>query len=145
LKDTRTPLRFALLRVTLTITLGFIAGLKIPLWLGLDPSLGTTGLTASAGVSGWLEFLLLRRALNRRIGKTGLPIPFLVKIWSAAILSACLGYGIKRFMPHFHPIIRAGLILGPYGILYFAFTSVIGIEESRKVVRKIHHKIRHKS
>ena len=31
------------------------------------------GLTASAGVAGWVEFALLRSALNRRIGVTGLP------------------------------------------------------------------------
>ena len=40
---------------------------------GIDPKWGAAGLTASAGVAGWVEFLLLRRGLNRRIGRTGHP------------------------------------------------------------------------
>ena len=28
------------------------------------------------GSAGWVEFILLRRALNRRIGRTGMPLPY---------------------------------------------------------------------
>ncbi|MFL5514600.1 MAG: murein biosynthesis integral membrane protein MurJ, partial [Gemmatimonadales bacterium] len=66
LHDTRTPLRFALLRVALTILLGYLFALPLPRALGIDPRWGAAGLTASAGIAGWIEFLLLRRTLNRR-------------------------------------------------------------------------------
>src|SRR5213078_4499908 len=63
LRDTRTPLRYAVIRVILTTVLGYISAVQVPPLLGIDPLWGTAGLTASAGVSGWLEFLLLRRTL----------------------------------------------------------------------------------
>ena len=72
LRDTRTPLRFALVRVTLTTVLGYLCAILLPRWLGIDARWGMAGLTASAGVAGWVEFALLRRTLNKRIGRTGL-------------------------------------------------------------------------
>src|SRR5205085_8704080 len=71
LRDTRTPLRYAIVRVALTTVLGLVAALRLPGWLGLDPKVGVAGLTASAGIAGWVEFYLLRRAITRRIGPTG--------------------------------------------------------------------------
>ena len=63
-----------LLRVALTIGLGYLLRPAAPAARsGIDPRWGAAGLTASAGIAGWVEFLLLRRALNRRIGPTGLP------------------------------------------------------------------------
>ena len=40
LRDTRTPLRFAMVRVALTTGLGYIFALHLPRWLGIDPRLG---------------------------------------------------------------------------------------------------------
>ena len=65
LRDTRTPLRFAVIRVSLTTALGYLCALPLPRWLGLEPRWGVAGLTASAGVAGWVEFTLLRRTLER--------------------------------------------------------------------------------
>src|SRR4029077_11746752 len=73
LHDTRTPLRFAIVRVTLTTVLGYLFAIPLPGLLGIDQRWGAAGLTASAGIAGWIEFLLLRSRLNRRIGVTGLP------------------------------------------------------------------------
>ena len=56
LHDTRTPLRFAILRVVLTIGLGYLFALPLPRALGLEPRWGAAGLTASAGMAGWVEF-----------------------------------------------------------------------------------------
>ncbi|PYR35301.1 MAG: hypothetical protein DMF93_22005, partial [Acidobacteria bacterium] len=60
LRDTRTPLRYAILRVVLTTVLGYICALPIPRALGLPSMWGAAGLTASAGVAGWVEMLMLR-------------------------------------------------------------------------------------
>ena len=51
LQDTRTPLRFAMVRVALTIVLGYLFAIPLPLQLGIDPRWGAAGLTASADVS----------------------------------------------------------------------------------------------
>ena len=84
LHDTRTPLRYALLRVLLTTGLGYLFALPLPRALGIDPKWGVAGLTASAGIAGWVEFILLRRTLNKRIGKTGLALSFVGKLWLGA-------------------------------------------------------------
>ena len=43
LRNTRTPLRFAMIRVALTIVLGYIAALRLPGWLDVDPRWGEIG------------------------------------------------------------------------------------------------------
>lgn len=136
LKDTKKPLRFAILRVFLTISLGYLAGLRLPVWLGIASEWGTTGLTASAGIAGWVEFLLLRRSLNSRIGDTGVAVAFMAKLWFAALLSAALGFAIKHFLGHAHPIFDALLILGPFGVAYFAITAMLQVEESKRFLRR---------
>jgi len=88
LRDTRTPLRFAIVRVILTTGLGYLCAIPLPHWIGVDPRWGVAGLTASAGVAGWVEFTLLRRELNRRIGRTGLPGPLVTRLWLAAAVAA---------------------------------------------------------
>ena len=52
LHDTRTPLRFAVVRVTLTIGLGYLFAIPLPILIGIDPKWGAAGLTASAGIAG---------------------------------------------------------------------------------------------
>ena len=49
LRDTRTPLRFAIVRVVLTIVLGYLSAFPIPRLLHLDTELGIGGF---AGISG---------------------------------------------------------------------------------------------
>ena len=130
LLDTRTPLRFAVIRVVLTTALGLLSAFELPGWLGIDPKWGVAALTASAGIAGWVEFVLLRRALNRRIGETGFPADFAVKLWSIALLGAALGYFVKLALGTAHPILLALLVVPLYGAVYFAGTVVAGIPES---------------
>ena len=78
LRDTRTPLRFAVVRVILTTALGYVSALPLPRMLGIDPRWGVAGLTISAGIASWVEFTLLQRGIRRRIGQVGVPISFLV-------------------------------------------------------------------
>ena len=63
LRDTRTPLNFAIIRVVLTVTLGYLCALPLPRLLGIDSHWGVAGLTFSAGIAGWVEFALLRRGI----------------------------------------------------------------------------------
>lgn len=136
LHDTRTPLKYAVIRVVLTTGLGYLGAIPLPAALGLDPKWGAAGLTASAGVAGWVEFVLLRRSLNRRIGRTGLTSSFVLKLWFGALLGAVLGWAIKLVIPSLHPIIVAGLVLVPYGLCYFAVTAILRVSESKAVVRR---------
>ena len=107
LRDTRTPLRYALVHVGIATVLGYVAAIVLPPMLGIAPVWGTVGLTTAASIGGWVELLLLRRSLNRRIGHTGLPLALGVRLWSAAFAAAAVAWAIKLTLPDAHPILRA--------------------------------------
>ncbi|HWX55123.1 MAG TPA: murein biosynthesis integral membrane protein MurJ [Verrucomicrobiae bacterium] len=137
LRDTRTPLRFAVLRVALTTGLGYFAALQLPKLLGIDPKWGVAGLTASAGFAAWVEFLLLRRGMERRIGRIQFPAAYFARLWLAAVTSAALAWGIKIAMHPQQPQIAALMVLLPYGLAYFGLTAALGIEQAASLAARI--------
>ena len=142
LLDTRTPLRFALTRLTLTITLGWLFALHVPRWLGLNPNWGIAGLTASAGVAGWVEFALLRRGLSRRIGEVSLPAVFSLKLWIVAFAAALFGYGCKMLFGMTHPRLLAVFVVPLFGVIYFSGAALLGVPESRTTVNSLLRRFR---
>ena len=131
LRDTRTPLRYATLRVAITVVLGVIAALRLPGWIGIDSKWGVAGLTASAGVAAWVEFFLLRRSLSRRIGATGVDAAYIARLWAAAALAALFAFGVKLWLGTERPVVLGVVALPLYGAVYFGATAMIGIEEAR--------------
>ena len=129
-RDTRTPLRYAAIRVVVTAVLGYAFAIPLPRWLGLAPEWGAAGLTASAGLAGWLEMFLLRATLNARIGRTGLPAVYVAQLWGSAITAAAAAWGLKLALPALHPIVMAFVVLGPYGVIFFAMTFALRIPEA---------------
>jgi putative peptidoglycan lipid II flippase len=137
LRDTRTPLRFAIVRVSLTTALGYLCAIPLPRWLGIDPRWGVAGLTASAGFAGWVEFALLRRALNRRLGRTGLPAELVAKLWFSAGLAAAAAWSIKRFAGLHDPILVGAAVLIPYGLTYFGAAYLLGVQECKEALGRL--------
>jgi putative peptidoglycan lipid II flippase len=142
LLDTRTPLRFAIIRVILTTALGVVFALYLPHWLGISEKWGVAGLTASAGIAGWLEFALLRHALSGRIGSTGIPAGFAVKLWATALIAAFVGYAVKLALGVGRPELLALIVVLLYGSLYFGGTALLGIAESQSTLSAIGRRIR---
>lgn len=126
LKDTRTPLRFAIVRVTLTTVLGYLCALPLPRLLGIDPKWGAAGLTASAGVAGWIEFLLLRHALSKRIGTAHVGVARMARLWGSAILAAAVAWAIKLHWPIHQPQLAAAATLIPFGAIYLLLADPRG-------------------
>lgn len=137
LRDTRTPLRYAAIRVALTTGLGYLCALPLPIWLGIAPRWGVAGLTASAGVAGWVEFTLLRRTLNARIGSTGLPVTLTAKLWLSAGVAAAVAWGIKLAFGVHRPELVGVVVLVPYGLTYFAAAYLFRIEECTQALRRL--------
>ena len=137
LRDTRTPLRYALVHVGVATVLGYLAAIVLPPLLGIAPVWGTVGLTTAASIGGWVELLLLRRSLHPRIGRTGLPRALGVHLWSAAFTAAAIAWGIKLALPPVHPILRAALILAPFGAVYFGLTLALGVSEARRLLARV--------
>ncbi len=124
LKDTKTPLLFAIIRVALTTILGYLAAIHVPHWIGIEQRWGAAGLTASAGISGWIEFLLLRRSLSQRIGAAPVGVGYVARLWMAAIVAAAATWAIKLKIPAtLHPIVFACVTLIPFGLIYLMLTD----------------------
>lgn len=143
LRDTRTPLKYAVLRVTLTLCLGYLCALPLPRLLGIDQRWGTAGLTFSAGLAGWLEFVLLRRAMHARIGAVPSSGSRIGKLWLLALAAGGLAFLIKRALPFSwwspHPR-HAALVVGPcvlipYAFLYLVLAQWMGIASLGPVSR----------
>ncbi len=113
LHDTRTPLAFAVVRIGVGTVLGYFLAVHAPAALGIPRVWGAAGLTLSASLAGWIELLLLRRALNARLGRTGLPASYVATLWLLAIASAAASWGVRSVLPPLHPAIAAAAILGP--------------------------------
>lgn len=137
LHDTKTPLRFAVLRVILTTVLGYLFALQLPGFLGIDQHWGAAGLTASAGIAGWVEFVLLRSRLNRRIGPTGLPVRFVASLWAAATVAAVAGWEMRSLMFGRNLYVAGVLVLGTYGAVYLAMSIVFGIPEAAAMIARV--------
>ncbi len=140
LQDTRSPLRFALVRVTLTIVLGLIFAFPMPRWLGIDPKWGVAGLTTSAGIAGWVEFYFLRRSLAARIGHASLPFSFTSKLWCVSLVASAPGYSLKTSLGALgtrHPLPLAIVVIILYCVIYFGGTLALRVPESRTTLNAV--------
>jgi putative peptidoglycan lipid II flippase len=146
LRDTRTPLRYAVLRVLLTAGLGVFCGLYLPGLLHVDARFGAAGLTASAGVAGWIEFWLLRRGIGRRIGEVHLPRGLLPRLWGAAALATLVALGgewaVERAGPLAHPVPRAVVVLGLFGATYLGAALALGVREAEQALDRVRRMFR---
>jgi putative peptidoglycan lipid II flippase len=142
LRDTKTPLRYAVARVALATLLGYSFAIPLPRLLGLPPSWGAAGIALAGGLAAWAELLLLRRSLTRRIGPTGTPFAFLVRLWVAAMGGAAAAWAIKLAGPVLHPVM-AGLIVMPvFAVAFFGLTVALGVPEASTAVSRLAARIR---
>lgn len=157
IKDTKTPFYFASLRVLLTAGLAYWSAVKLPNQLGIPQELGAIAITATTGFAAWIEFLLLRWQLGKRIGKTKISQQILIKLWGSALIATLSGLMIKiglvhhygpQFaekewgaewlpMPLLSPVLTACTVLIPVGFIYLALSSYLKIPEAQSLVKKL--------
>ena len=140
LRDTRTPLRYAGMRVALNASLGWLLAFPAPRWLGLHPRLGLVGLTVSAGIAAWLEFTLLRATMNRRIGWTGLRPSYTAKLGSLAVAAAALSFAVKHWTHGLSPVFSGVLVLLVFGAAYFAGAAALRVPTATQMLRAVGRK-----
>jgi putative peptidoglycan lipid II flippase len=137
LRDTRTPLRYAILRVLLSGGLGAFAALLLPDLLQLDKEWGAVGLAAAAAAGSWIEFWLLRRGIGQRIGEARLPQGLLPRLWGAAVLATLAALGAKWLLPPMHPVLQAAFVLGIFGGVYLGATLAFGVREAEQALARV--------
>ena len=137
LHDTRTPLRFAVLRVTVGLLLGYLLAVVLPPRLGLERQWGAAGLTLASALAGTLEYLLLKRTLRRRIGAAALAPGYVAILWAAAALAAGAAWLLRGALAVQHPVIGAIFILGTFGAVYLGVTIAAGVPEARGAAARL--------
>jgi len=136
LHDTRTPVLFATIRVVLGAGVALLLAFPVPRLLGIDPRWGAAGLTVASGVVAWLEYALLRARLNQRIGRTGLPGRYLLRLWGVALAAAGVAFALRVALPPLHRFVVAALVLGAFGALYLGATWAMGVAEARALAHR---------
>jgi putative peptidoglycan lipid II flippase len=121
------------------------AGVPLPRIAGGTLGLGAIGLTASAGLAGWVEFWLLRRALGSKTGRVQLALGFQLRLWASAIVAAAAALGAGRLYLIvaagerllLHPISVAMVIVGVYGVVYFLAAFLAGVPEAKRTIGRL--------
>jgi putative peptidoglycan lipid II flippase len=135
LHDTRTPLRIALIRVSLGVALGYGLALHAPPALGLDDRWGAAGITLASGLAAVVEYLLLRRALGARIGPARLEWGLVARLWTAALVGAGVAWLVGEALPTAHPVPTAVAVLGAFGAGYLGVAALLGVQHARRLLR----------
>ena len=133
LQDTATPLRFALVRVTVGLLLAYLLGLRLPDWLGVDTRWGTTGLTLASGIAGWTEFALLRGGLRRRIGALPVMLPHVLRLWACAMVAAAITWAVRVPWLGLHGVPRrleAMVLLSLFAASYGVMTVLLRVPDA---------------
>jgi putative peptidoglycan lipid II flippase len=107
---------------------------------------GVVGLTSSAGISGWVEYLLLRSALQRRIGIVRVERAFYGKLLAAALAAGVISLlalkwllpGVRGILPlpasWFTVVNGIGSIV-IFAAVYLPVTLWLQIPETRRLLR----------
>jgi putative peptidoglycan lipid II flippase len=80
---------------------------------------------------------LLRRSLNVRIGRSGLPFGYTAKLWAASVAGAIIAWIAKLALPPLSPIPAAIVILGGYGGVFLLATFALRIPEASSAVTRL--------
>jgi len=129
-----------------------------PGWFGVPVEIGAVGITATTGFAAWLEYLLLRGALARRIGRTGIPGRRLLWFWGSALTAGALALlgkwwmtgrvgpapSVMRFWgwqvlpaPSLSPVLVASMLIPVFGGVYLALTALGGASQLRTVLSRL--------
>jgi len=151
LKDTKTPLKFAVMRVAISASLAAVAVTQLPRVLGVPQHVAVAAISAASGLAAWAEYLRLRVALRAHVGDVGVGFKRIAHLWGAALAASAAAVGVKVALaahfgaaeiaewggailppPEWRPLFVAPVVLGVYGAVYFALTPNIW----KKVLRR---------
>ncbi|MGH7556119.1 MAG: murein biosynthesis integral membrane protein MurJ [Longimicrobiales bacterium] len=145
LHDTKTPAKIAAVRVFASA----IVGAALMLWLRgysyAGHTLGPFGLSIAASGSAWLEWVLLRGSLRRRLGAVGSGTGLVLKLVASAIVAALVGRAVLLVLPEsllpeseqLQHIAAAAYVIIPFGLVYFLLARALGVREAAATVDRV--------
>ncbi|HEV7766570.1 MAG TPA: murein biosynthesis integral membrane protein MurJ [Thermoanaerobaculia bacterium] len=151
LHDTKTPVRIAMVRVFLGTALAALFAIAMrPVFISIfthlglpvpatsTTKLGVVGISTASAIAAWVEFLLLRSRMNKRIGEGDSKMAYMIKLWIAAIIGGIVaviadiyvfhGAAARLPLPRISEAILASMT---FGIVYFASAAMLGVPEVR--------------
>ncbi|MCY4572285.1 MAG: murein biosynthesis integral membrane protein MurJ [Gemmatimonadetes bacterium] len=139
LGDTRTPARIAYVRIAVSVAVGASVMFPLDRFSVGGLGMGAAGLAAGASVGAWLELLLLRRSLVRRL--RGLSFGgrrVLVCVLAAAVATGA-GLATAMLLPPLHPALAGSATLLPFGIMYLLVAHRLGASPAgaAKLLRRL--------
>jgi putative peptidoglycan lipid II flippase len=149
--DTRSPARIAAIRV------GTSALVAIPLMLFLDrfrltsligplpgPTLylGSLGLALASGFGAWMELYQLRKTLKNRLPGFALPWREDARMALLALAATLPGALVWWLLPPLHPIFKAVLVLGTYGLAYLVLAKLARLEEVESMLAGVKRRLK---
>jgi putative peptidoglycan lipid II flippase len=152
LQDTRRPAIFAGIRVLVAALLGGTFMLiaeryAIVLPFEIVPNtgdietarpLGAAGLALGAGMAAWIEWTLLRRGIQRRVGGLESGATVLIRLLiAAAIPAAAIRLVLVPALGAISPRVVALIALPAYGTAYFAIAIMLGVPGVRDTVDRV--------
>lgn len=101
------------------------------------PRLGVVGLALGAAISSWVEYRLLRGALEWRVGR--LPRLGHDSRWSLLAAAGCgvLAAGLRSVTDDAPRLVAALVVLVPTGVVYLAITATMHVSEASAVVARV--------
>jgi putative peptidoglycan lipid II flippase len=154
--DTRTPARIAMLRVMLAAATGAALMFALERYAirtdtlqltrnvgdaALLRPLGAAGLALGSGVAAWIEFVLLRRSVQARLGATTAASGVVARLLVAAFIPAALLRLLVLVLPGTEPRLLAVLTLPVFGLGYLLLGRALGVARSRDMVRQVLRRI----
>jgi peptidoglycan biosynthesis protein MviN/MurJ (putative lipid II flippase) len=101
------------------------------------PRLGVVGLALGAALSSWVEYRILRGALQWRIGK--LPRASLAARWSllAAVAAGVLAAGLRSVTEDLPRLVAAVVVFAPAVGTYLLITATVAVPEASAIVARV--------
>jgi putative peptidoglycan lipid II flippase len=149
--DTRTPARIAMLRVLLAAAIGAALMFTLERFAirtdtlqlarnvgdaALLRPLGAAGLALGSGVAAWVEFVLLRRSVQSRLGGAPAASRIVARLLIAALIPAALLRLLVFVLPGTEPRLLAVLTLPVFGLSYLLLGWALGVARSRDLIRQ---------
>jgi hypothetical protein len=98
-------------------------------------------LALGAALGAWLEWALLYRALRARLGAIGTDAGSLIRMVTAALAAAAVGFALKLALGELAPLPRALLVALLYGTAYFAAARVLGLTDARALLDSVRRRL----
>lgn len=135
LQDTRTPQRFAVIRVIVSAALGLTGAFWAGQALGLHPRWNVALLALGSALAAWVEWALLRRNVTRRIGECGLRPGSGLRLGVCAVAASCVALGGRQLLARPGSLVAMLVVLALFGATYLGLALALGVPEARGMAR----------